>query len=230
MVKKTKKVILFIVEGVTDEDALSPVLKKIFHKEEVRFHVVHGDITTERLINSTNAILTINEVIRSEMKRYGFRNEDILKVIHIIDTDGAFIPATHVIEGKVDKIRYEDHRIITKNPQAIIDRNRKKSIVVQKLYPAGKIGVLSYFVYYFSRNMEHVLHNISKSLSSNDKVDYADLFADTYDKNPEAFKCFLRKSEFTVSNDYDESWRFIFIGTNSLHRHSNLHLLFEADA
>ena len=37
MASKTKKVILFIVEGPTDEDALSPVLKKIFQNEEVRF-------------------------------------------------------------------------------------------------------------------------------------------------------------------------------------------------
>lgn len=44
---KAKKVILVIVEGPTDEDALSSVLKQIFSSAEVHFHVIYGDITTE---------------------------------------------------------------------------------------------------------------------------------------------------------------------------------------
>lgn len=44
---KAKKVIFVIVEGPTDEDALSSVLKQIFSSAEVHFHVIHGDITTE---------------------------------------------------------------------------------------------------------------------------------------------------------------------------------------
>ncbi|GAB1477354.1 hypothetical protein MASR2M70_21920 [Bacillota bacterium] len=46
---KTKKIILFIVEGPTDEDALSSILKKIFEGEgkDIRFHVVHGDMTSD---------------------------------------------------------------------------------------------------------------------------------------------------------------------------------------
>lgn len=31
MGKKTKKVIMFIVEGPTDEDTLSPVIKRLFN-------------------------------------------------------------------------------------------------------------------------------------------------------------------------------------------------------
>ncbi len=46
MINRTKKVILFIAEGPTDEETLSPVLKKIFQKEDVRFHIVHGDLTS----------------------------------------------------------------------------------------------------------------------------------------------------------------------------------------
>lgn len=39
---KAKKVIFVIVEGPTDEDALSSVLKQIFSSAEVHFHVIHG--------------------------------------------------------------------------------------------------------------------------------------------------------------------------------------------
>lgn len=46
---------LSIVEGPTDEDALSSVLKQIFSSAEVHFHVIYGDITTEDAITANNA-------------------------------------------------------------------------------------------------------------------------------------------------------------------------------
>ena len=39
---KAKKVIFVIVEGPTDKDALSSVLKQIFSSAEVHFHVIYG--------------------------------------------------------------------------------------------------------------------------------------------------------------------------------------------
>lgn len=74
--------------------------------------------------------------------------------------------------------------------------------------------------------MEHVLHNDARNLSDEEKANYADEFADTYSQNPEGFIEFLSDFDFAVPGDYGETWRFIFAGTNSLHRHSNLHLLF----
>lgn len=40
-----KKVVLFIVEGPSDEAALGSVMKEYFSSDEVQFVVVHGDIT-----------------------------------------------------------------------------------------------------------------------------------------------------------------------------------------
>ncbi|HBE78030.1 MAG TPA: hypothetical protein DDW65_09660 [Firmicutes bacterium] len=228
MAAKTKKVILFIVEGPTDENTLSPIFKKIFQNEEVLFHVVHGDVTSEWLVNSTNAIKTVYEHIKVEMDRYGFRSNDIIKVIHLIDTDGAFIPSDCVVTGNVEKLCYEENRIISQNPQNTIKRNSKKTQVLSRLYPTSVIGrTIPYFVYYFSRNMEHVMHNISDDLSDDEKMDYADCLIDVYQNNTEAFIHFLADSDFTVQRDYRESWRFVFEGTNSLHRYCNLHLLFQ---
>lgn len=53
-----------------------------------------------------------------------------------------------------------------------------------------------------------------------------DAFADAYSDSAEAFISFLSGSDFTVQGAFGETWQFIFEGTNSLHRHSNLHLLF----
>lgn len=229
MASRTKKVVLFIVDGSTDENALSPVLKRIFLSQEVRFHVVHGDITSDRMSGSANVIKSVNEHIRFEMERYGFRRGDILKVIHLIDTDGAFIPDSSVKAGEGSELRYEEDQIITGNPEGIRERNAKKALILRRLYPAGTIGSIPYSVYYFSRNLEHVLHGMSNNLTRDEKIEFADRFSDQYDHKPAEFISFLSNSDFTVPGNYKESWEFILEGTNSLHRHCNLHLLF-ADA
>mgnify|MGYP000825847095 CR=1 FL=1 len=55
---KAKKVIFVIVEGPTDKDALSSVLKQIFSSAEVHFHVIYGDITTEDAITANTVSYT----------------------------------------------------------------------------------------------------------------------------------------------------------------------------
>lgn len=226
MAANTKKVILFIVEGPTDEDALSPVLKKIFQNAQVHFHVVHGDLTTDFTIDDSNAVKTVNEHIKLELDRYGFKRSDIIRIIHLIDTDGAFIPNTNVAAGDVERLQYEEDRILTKSVSQTIARNERKQRVLRRLYPEKKVGGSLYAVYYFSRNLEHVLHNDSGNLTDGQKADCADLFADTYSDDTEGFVKFLSNSDFTVYGNYGETWRFIFDGTNSLHRHCNMHLLF----
>ena len=42
-----KKVVVVIVEGPSDENAIGGVLKEFFSSEEVQFAVVHGDITSD---------------------------------------------------------------------------------------------------------------------------------------------------------------------------------------
>ena len=91
---KSRKVILLIVEGETDQDSLSPVLKKIFSNSNVHFCVTRGDIlvkTIETDISGRNAITKVNTHIKNEMMKYGYKTKDLLKVVHLIDTDGALI-------------------------------------------------------------------------------------------------------------------------------------------
>lgn len=230
MAANSKKVILFIVEGPTDEDALSPVLKKIFQNNQVRFHVVHGDITSEASVNSTNVIRAVNAHIKKERDRYGFRHSDILRVVHLIDTDGAFIPDSNVVAGEAVSLQYENDQIVSPRPGKTIERNARKKQIVTRLYPTKKIDDIPYAVFYFSRNLEHVLHNKANFLTDSQKADYADAFADQYATAPDRFIQFLSHSDFTVQGDYGESWHFIFEDTNSLHRHCNLHLLFQPES
>jgi hypothetical protein len=229
MASKSKKVILFIAEGPTDEDTLSPILKKIFQNEEVRFHIVHGDMTSNWSVSVNSAVKTVYEHVEIERKRYGFQRNDILKVIHLVDTDGVFIPSNRVIHNKVKDIQYYDDRVETASPKRVQERNERKSQILNRLSETGKVGTIPYHVYYFSRNLEHVFHNRTGNLTDEEKVNFADAFADRYLSDPNGFLSFLSDSDFTVSGDYNDTWKFIGQGVNSLHRHSNFHLLFDSE-
>lgn len=66
---------------------------------------------------------------------------------------------------------------MTKSVLRTIARNEQKQRVLYRLYPEKMIGKSPYAVYYFSRNMEHVLHNDARNLSDEEKANYADEFA-----------------------------------------------------
>lgn len=229
MAIKTKKIILLIVEGITDEYALSPVLKNIFQSKDVRFHVVNGDMTSDWYVSSRNAINTVNDHIELERKRYGFQRKDIINVVHLVDSDGVFIPDNRVISSSVDELQYFDDHIESANPNRIVDRNKRKAQVLRRLSSTSKIGNIPYSVYYFSRNLEHVLHNNIETLTSDEKIAYADSFADRYRSDKEGFIRFISSSDFTVPGKFDETWSFIMQGINSLNRYCNFHLLFNND-
>jgi hypothetical protein len=228
MISKSKKVLIFIAEGPTDEDTLSPVLKKIFHNEEVRFHIVHGDMTSNWAVSVNNAMKTVYQHVETERQRYGYHKNDILKVIHLVDIDGVFIPPDKVTQQKVRDIQYYDDRVEASNPKRVQERNERKSGILNRLSETGKVGTIPYQVYYFSRNLEHVFHDRTGNLTDEEKVTFADTFADHYLTNPSEFITFLSESDFTVPGDYNDTWEFIRQGLNSLHRHSNFHLLFQA--
>lgn len=226
MKNKTKKVILFIVEGPTDADTLSPVLKKIFKPGDIHFHVVHGDITTVKKSSYDAVLSRLSSQISDEMKRYRFTKKDVVRIIHIVDTDGAFVSTENVVFREIRHIEYGEDHIYTDNPVSIIGRNRQKSLSLRQLSDTQTVGGTPYSVYYFSRNIEHVMHNQQGNLTSDQKMYYADEFVKKYGDHPERFLKFIFSQEFAVSGSYRETWDFIMENTNSLHRHSNLHLIF----
>ena len=56
-----KKVMLFIVEGPTDETSLSTVLNRIFSSATVKFQVIHGDILTRDFTSSDKIVAAVWE-------------------------------------------------------------------------------------------------------------------------------------------------------------------------
>lgn len=70
----SKKVILLMVEGITDEDALALVFSKIAKEHELEFDVLRTDITAKDDIT----VKYIDEIIKKEVDLY-FRKIHLLK-------------------------------------------------------------------------------------------------------------------------------------------------------
>ena len=122
-----KKIVLVIVEGPSDETALGVIMNRLFRQNEVIVHVMRSDITSELSTTPGNIVSKINMSIRS---RFGasFKSGDFLRIIHIVDTDGAFVDESAVVqdEGSL-KTEYTIKEIHTKNREKILERNVRKS-------------------------------------------------------------------------------------------------------
>lgn len=154
-----KKVVAFIVEGPSDEAALGTIMKEYFSSNEVQFVVVHGDITLKDYVSTDKILTKINEQIENIKSKYRYHQDDFIKIIHIVDTDGVYIQSTDIKKADIEEIRYYEECIEAPDVGAIIDRNRRKGAVLFKLRKTGKINGIPYRIYFNSCNLEHVLYN-----------------------------------------------------------------------
>lgn len=169
----TDKIILFLVEGPTDEDTLALIYSKIVKDHDIKFEVLHTDITADEEMTVKYIEVRIKKAVDIYLQRNPFlKKSDILKVIQIIDTDGAFVPSTFVKQSDTGKTEYFDTYISAKNKDRLIRRNISKRNIVYKLVHSEDIAGFPYEIYYFSRNIEHVLHNIAEDLTDEEKEEF----------------------------------------------------------
>ena len=221
-----KKVIVVIVEGPSDENAIGGILKEYFSTDEVQFAVVHGDITSNEFTTVDNVIRKIDELIDGIRTKYGYRWDDFIKVIHIADTDGVFTKGC-VMEAEVAEIRYYEDHMEGAAVEAIEHRNKHKSEILFKLYSTSNVHNIRYRIYFNSCNLEHVLYGVLKNFSDDEKEELSDDFAERYEGKLNEFIRFISDDVLAVQGTYKETWRFIEKDKHSLERHSNMHLIFQ---
>ena len=221
-----KKVVVVVVEGPSDENALGGILKEYFSSEEVQFKVVHGDITSDVMTQPDNAIIRICELVDSVRSKYGYQWEDFAKIIHLADTDGAFTKEC-VQAADVESVLYYEDRIEAADVEKIERRNAHKAEILFKLYSFGNVHGVYYRLYFNSCNLEHVLYNELKDFTDEEKERLSDDFSDKYEGKYQEFIDFISAEDVAVPGTYKETWRFIEKDKNSLQRHSNMHLIFE---
>ncbi|MPW25661.1 hypothetical protein GC105_07645 [Alkalibaculum sp. M08DMB] len=223
----TRKIVLFLVEGISDQTSLALIISKIVKTEIVRFHTINGDITSYKYTTAENSVNKINAQVKKFLNNNFLKKSDILKIVHLIDTDGAFISDEYMLEEDIKGFIYTTEYIKAKNIETIQSRNNKKSSIVNRLSTCTDILCIPYVMYYFSCNLEHVLHN-EINTNSNNKTELAESFSDIYYKKEETFIEFINNIQFAVPGDYKETWDFIKINNNSLKRYSNFHLFFKS--
>lgn len=224
-----KKIIFVIVEGSSDETALGAALSQLYRESSVYVHIMHGDITSRNGVFPNNIILKIAAELKNYAKSSHFRSKDFWKIIHIVDTDGVFIPDSQIKECEAClKPIYKEDGIYTHSKSDIIKRNRNKRENLSKLRSVNIIWKIPYKVYYMSCNLDHVLHN-KRNSEDEEKEKDAYSFAKKYNKNQKAFINFMCKSDFSVTSGYKESWDFIMEDMNSVNRFSNFALCIQKE-
>lgn len=239
LARPKKKVILFIVEGDSDKQALERPIQTLLQGNdqeiEATFLVADGDVTSDSRSTPDNIEQKIN---RFYFEPFFSANEfyypkDIMEVVQICDLDGTFIPENHCKEYDTDHSAedgfiYDPPYIFGKSQQAVIDRNRRKAENIRYLLSLDSIKVKSktrpYSVFFFSSNIDHYLHD-KLNLSTRDKINAAEKFADKCDDDPEWFlKRICQHSQAIKGMSYEESWAYIMNDCNSVKRHTNFNL------
>ena len=203
----------------------------IFGVPKFQYRIVSAIIGFNQCIRKTcSGLLCFMDHGRKELLP-----KDISEIIQIVDTDGAYIPDECVVLdsslSEEDSPFYKDDKIACLDVDKIVKRNEQKSENLDYLSSCTTIKVrqktVPYSVYYVSCNLDHYLHR-SANLDYRMKRSLADTFARTYIGDVEGFIKEISDDPGAVKGmSYDESWNYIKEDKNSLHRHTNLNLLFE---
>lgn len=234
-----KKVIFVIVEGPSDETALGVLLSRHFDKDTVYTHVMHCDITTEfdkdthQKVGAADITKKIAEVVKRWADSNHLKPEHFERIIHIVDTDGAFVAESYVVQGNVDAPFYTLDKILCPVRENIIERNSRKAENLLRLASTPTIWKVPYSAYYMSCNLDHVLYNKQNSNDKDKEMDAVN-FALSYKENIPGFIEFISKSDFSYKmkpelslvDNHKESWKEIQAGCNSLERRTNFGLAF----
>lgn len=231
-----KKYLLFIVEGLNDKREIQAIIRAAcgtaFSENYVdAYHVHKGDITAEYDSSEKTIIKKLNKIVLDwrnggEQPFQRIVPSDVQKIIHIVDTDGTFIPEVSICQTDDGKIQYLETEIHCCDRNSTVGRNRKKAKVIRRLLEIKKIDNIPYQVLFASCNMDHLLFDNRNPLP-NDKGRNAMIFAskckDKTDLQDSIFAEGIR-----AEGTYVDSWAMIQRGHNSLARHSNINLLLDA--
>lgn len=222
-----KKIILFLVEGSTDSTTLGLVMSRLIETADIRFIVLEGDLCYRYRINPDNASQVIMRPVNNFLKRYRLKKTDIMRIVHVVDTDGAFIPPERVIYGGNENAGYQADCILTRSVSSLRARNEMKTESARTLVALSAVDGIPYSFYYFSRNVEHALHGRAETVCGREKRELSEAFENTYADHPELFVELVKSRGVAVRGSYRKTWEYIFRGINSLKRGTNIGLFFD---
>ena len=253
--KSCKAFVCFCVDGPSDKDTLNYFFQELFDdvggediNVEFRFasfqNKNHGDITSLKGVNEDNVEKKIYKYYFKEQDTHSSLGwNDLTCIIHIIDTDGAYISEDKVVqfteqERQIaddmktngipkDVLYFDDHVGVREDVQGIISRNKRKRQIIEHLLSIEEITVgkktVKYYIFFFSSNLEHFLYGEANN-SGATKARKASSFAQEINTIEDYVNLFV-ENEFCGSDNYYLSWKEIKKRNNSLQRGSNINVL-----
>ena len=225
-------VVIFIVEGKSDENALYPRLRGICKNLKIYPIVVRGDLFIHKDYERIqNPKILIDTILKERVfKDNIIRKKDVSCVIHVTDTDGSFINDYEILINKdqPESTTYTlDNIVVNSDEQKIniFKRDERRSKFINILSSQEKVSNLNYRILYFSRNMDHVITG-NPDVPKDEKEAKADAFSVSFTKDSD-FMLFFEDDSFNLNENYKASWDFIRRNQNSLKRYTNFGLVFE---
>ena len=222
-----RKVLILLLEGPSDMTALGGPLVDLLDTQGIECIPIvnRGDITTKAKISGVeiepdynNINTVVEDVVQVEMEplfanEYSWvRGEDILGVVQIADTDGAF---------SRDDARKRNNLIMLTKEGCKVEIKGKK---------------IPYRIFYMAKNLEHVLYG-EKEIDGSKTKRASEFARKCYGEEGffEKVLCYPeinpKISNQKLANDtrarYKESWAEIQEGINSSGRKTNLNILID---
>lgn len=190
-------------------------------------YIIRGDIAYNKGINEYNCIHCVEKIVNEHKKKNYLLSSDYIAVVHIIDTDGAFMNKINIVENALlSSNKFEKDKLFTNNRTFMIDRFERKKIIYTKLYETNIISGIKYYKFYFSRNLEHALYGIENA-TVEEKIKLSNSFDKTYNSDAKKFEKKMKDMMNEIPNDYNESWNYIFSDNNSIKKCSNISIIFD---
>lgn len=226
---ESKSAIVFVVEGNTDKESLKNALKKKLNFSRYYPVICGGDITSEVGSTPSNIKSKIVKKIKEELEREFIQVSDIRFIIQIVDTDGTFVEDECIkVISSCKNITCSENEIFTDSYEKVKKRNDNKARNIRALKQITELTLskikIKYRVFYFSQNLEHVLHN-ELNCSKEKKNELLDKWEDKCNTSEFDFDTFISDIPGFINHDYPESWSYIEKGNNSLRRCTNIHLM-----
>lgn len=161
----------------------------------------------------------------------------ICRIYQIADMDGTYVPDECVRYGgsNLRDNRYTDTGILACNTQKQHEfmARRRANIDTALEIKTVKVGnrkkEVPYKLFYFSSNMDHFTDFGSQNanMTKSEKVTNAYKFSSKYSNDPEAYREFFDSCGNATQDAWEESWRTVREGMNSIRRGTNYGLLID---
>ena len=229
-----KQIILFVVEGKSEQVSFENILNQLVTNDKIKFLLIQGDITVKSNKYTVVKKLSNNIINFFQLpKNKHLKISDIKKIVHLVDLDGVFINPSKIIKNDKNIKEYNENNYSVPNVEEIIKRNENKSSVLKKLLMTTYVNInetcVPYEIYYFSCNLEHVLHNNPNVNDMTEKIALSDEFSAQYLGSEKYFINFINDPSFAFNGHYADSWNEAIKEENALKRMTNFNLFFEKD-